>query len=99
MANKQGVALDAFCGPNCDLCIASVTIAMHAKVYVITDRPITTPHCICSNIWPVCFQMLLYGEARGSSVSATELRVFCADAYGSEYIFITQIIMGPVRSS
>ena len=35
MANKQDVALDAFCGPNCDLYIASVTIAMHAKVYVI----------------------------------------------------------------
>ena len=76
----------------------AVTIAMHAKFYVIPDRPITTHHCIC-NIWSVCFQMLLYGEARGSSASATGLRVFCADAYGSEYMFLTQTIMGPVRSS
>ena len=37
MANEQGAAVNASCGLNFELYFASVTTAMHAKVFAIPD--------------------------------------------------------------
>ena len=62
-------------------------------LYRTCASPDTVPHCTGSDIRPVYIQMLSYGEARGSSAFAAELRVFCADVYEAEYIVISYTVM------